>query len=128
MKIAFPTQEAQGLESPVYGHFGSAEYFILIETDNNKIETIENQDKLHTHGNCQPARALGNEKVDAVVVGGIGGGALGKLQAMGITAYRAVEGTVEENLQLIKKGRLPVFTMDQTCAGHHHGSKGDCSH
>ena len=128
MNVAFPTQEDLGLESRVYGHFGSADFFILIQGDESKVKAIKNQDKVHSHGNCSPARALGSEQVDAVVAGGIGAGALGKLNAMGIQVYRAIEGTVKENYQLIRAGRLPLFTRQQTCAGHHHGSQGGCSH
>lgn len=28
MKIAFPTGDDKGIESPVYGHFGSALFFL----------------------------------------------------------------------------------------------------
>ena len=46
----------------------------------------------------------------------------------GITVYRAVEGTVEENARLIKSGSLPVFEPSQVC-GHHHGVQiGGCVH
>jgi len=70
--------------------------------------------------------ALAGRAVDAIIVGGIGAGALNKLNAKGIMAYRAVEGTVNENLALIKSGLLPLFTLDQTCAGH--GSGEECNH
>jgi predicted Fe-Mo cluster-binding NifX family protein len=49
-----------------------------------------------------------------------------KLGNAGIAAYRAVEGTVSENLALIKDDKLPLFSVDQTCAGH--GNNGECSH
>jgi predicted Fe-Mo cluster-binding NifX family protein len=61
-----------------------------------------------------------------VAVGGIGMGALMKLQAQGITVYRAVEGTVKDNLAMLKEGKLPVFSSDWTCAGHGHA--GGCAH
>jgi predicted Fe-Mo cluster-binding NifX family protein len=126
MRIAFPSQEDRGIDSPVYGHFGSAHYFIVVENDNGSCETIVNPDRDHLHGQCQPLSAFGNTAVDAIVVGGIGGGALRKLNAAGVQAYRAVEGTVAENLALIQAGRLPAFTLEHTCAGHSHG--GGCSH
>ncbi len=90
------------------------------------MKVIDNQDLGHTHGNCQPLAALGGTPVGAVVVGGIGGGALKKLLHAGIKTYRAVEGTVSENLSLIKTDKLPVFEMDQTCQGHQ--GIGDCVH
>jgi predicted Fe-Mo cluster-binding NifX family protein len=126
MKIAFPTEDDKGVESTVYGHFGSAGFFTIVETEDGAVETIVNQDREHMHGNCQPLKALGGQEVDAVVVGGIGGAALRGLQAGGIRVYRGVEGTVNENLRLIKAGHLPEFTLDQTCAGH--GPRGGCSH
>jgi predicted Fe-Mo cluster-binding NifX family protein len=127
MKIAFPTQQNDNLDSEVYGHFGSAKYFVVVDADTNEVSTIGNQDLNHQHGNCQPLAALGGVAVDAVVVGGIGGGALRKLNSAGIKTYRAVEGTVNENLMMIKEGKLPAFSMDQTCAGHTKGI-GECVH
>lgn len=118
MIVAFPTQEENGIESKVYGHFGTARTFVLVDAGNNTTDVITNQDLNHAHGQCQPLAALGGKKVDAVVVGGIGGGALRKLNSAGITVYRAVEGTVAENLKLITDEKLPVFSPDQTCAGH----------
>ena len=118
MKIAFPTNDNLGIDSQVYNHFGSANLFIIVETENRGFEPVVNEDRDHLHGQCQPLSALGGNSVDAVVVGGIGGGALRKLQATGIIVYRAVEGSVNENLDLIQTGRLPEFTLDQTCAGH----------
>lgn len=127
MKIAFPIQENNSIESPVYSHFGSARFFVIVDAETGEQETIDNQDLDHDHGKCQPLAALGGKKVDAVVVGGIGGGALKKLYDDGVKTYRAVEGTVSENLALIKDEKLPLFTMDQTCQGHQHGI-GGCVH
>ena len=126
MKIAFPTEENKGLNSPVYGHFGSAPYFIIVDSETESLMHTENSDKTHIHGQCQPLRALSGKIVDAVVVGGIGAGALLKLNEAGIQVYRAVEGDVSENFELVTSGLLPLFTPDQTCIGH---SPGDaCAH
>ena len=126
MKIAFPTEEDNGLNSPVFGHFGSAPRFIIVDSEKDSCESVENQNKDHLHGQCQPLAAIANRPVEAVVAGGIGAGALNKLNTAGIRTYRAIEGTVSENLKLIKSGALPEFTLDQTCAGH--GSDGNCVH
>jgi len=126
MKIAFPTSEDKGLQSPVYGHFGSAPFFIVVDAETEETSVLGNQDLGHTHGNCQPLQALGGTAVDAVVVGGIGGGALRKLFDANIKTYRAVEGTVSENLTLFKVDKLPAFTMDHTCQGHQ--GIGECVH
>jgi predicted Fe-Mo cluster-binding NifX family protein len=126
MKVAFPTQENGGVESLVFSHFGSAPHFIIVDSDSNTFECVLNPDREHQHGQCQPLTALGGRAVDALVVGGIGADALHKLIAAGIKTYRAVEGTVAENLELIESGLLPLFTSDQTCAGN--DASGKCIH
>jgi len=120
MIIAFPIIEDKGLDSKVHGHFGSAPHFVFVDFDADTVAVFENPDQDHQHGACNPMTALGGRKVDGVVVGGIGGGALKKLTNSGITVYRAVDGSVAENAQLIKSGNLPVFEPNDVC-GHLHG-------
>jgi predicted Fe-Mo cluster-binding NifX family protein len=125
MKVCFPVDKLQGLESRVYEHFGSAPGFIVADTETNSAEEIANGDEHHVHGMCQPLKALGGHLVDAVAVGGIGMGALMKLQAQGIKVFRAAPGTVEQNMRLILEKQLPEFDPGLTCAGH---STGGCAH
>jgi len=124
MKICFPAESLQGIDSTVYGHFGSAPGFVIVDTDGNHVEEIGNSDQHHAHGMCQPLKALGGREVDAVVVGGIGLGALMKLHAQGVKVYRAAQGTVRRNMELIQSGDLPQFEANHTCGGH----GGGCSH
>ncbi|HET6459772.1 MAG TPA: NifB/NifX family molybdenum-iron cluster-binding protein [Syntrophales bacterium] len=125
MKVCFPTETLQGLDSSVYGHFGSAPGFVIVDTGKMSVEEINNNDLHHAHGMCQPLKALGGFEVDAIVVGGIGMGALMKLQAQGIKVYRGAQGTVQQNIDLIRDGKLPQFSEEHTCAGH---SGGGCGH
>jgi predicted Fe-Mo cluster-binding NifX family protein len=126
MKVAFPTQQNFGLNSPLFNHFGSAVFFIVADTETNQFESVTNPDRDHVHGQCSPLNALNGTPVDAIVVGGIGKGALQKLQAADIKVFRGIEGNVSENLERIKAGKLIDFSMDLTCSGH--GIHGECSH
>lgn len=126
MKICFPTETLQGLDSRVYTHFGSAPGFVIVDMSDMKVEEIGNNDLHHAHGMCQPLKALGGREIDAVVVGGIGAGALMKLQAQGITVFRAAQGTVQQNMALIQDRKLPQFEAKFTCGGHAGG--GGCAH
>jgi len=126
MKIAFPAQKDHGMESAVYGHFGSAPLFIIVETTSGTCESVANLNREHLPGQCQALAALGGRVIDAVAVGGIGDGALRELNMAGIKTYRAIEGTVAENFRLIESGLLPFFTLEQTCAGHRSGET--CPH
>ncbi|MGD9504714.1 MAG: NifB/NifX family molybdenum-iron cluster-binding protein [Syntrophobacteraceae bacterium] len=125
MRICFPTDVLKGMESNVYGHFGTAPGFVIVDTETSAVEEINNSDQHHAHGMCQPIKALGGQKVDSIAVGGIGMGALMGLQNNGMKVFRAVAGTVRDNLELLQNGKLPEFSAQHTCAGH---SGGGCSH
>ncbi|MBT7087085.1 MAG: diguanylate cyclase [Desulfobacterales bacterium] len=126
MKIAFPSNENNGIDSQVYNHFGSAKLFIITDSGNENTEVVFNQDLDHEHNNCQPLKALGRSDIDVVVVAGIGGGALRKLNASNIKVYKAVDGNVKENLEKYISEDLTEFTPNLTCGGH--GPGGDCFH
>jgi len=126
MKVAFPTAVNMGMDSIVFEHFGSANFFILVDSETENMEVILNQDLNHQHGQCQPLKAIGGREIDAVVVGGIGGTAMTKLKKNGKTVFKAVAGSVKENLELLKAGKLTEFMPFDICGGHGHG--GECSH
>ncbi len=126
MKIAFPINADQGLQSQVYNHFGSATTFFVVDSETGAGESVHNADLNHIHGQCQPLAALSGAIVDAIVVGGMGRGAMRKLHNEGIKTFKAVEGTVGENLDLYKSGKLPEFPKNHKCAGH--GQDGGCAH
>jgi len=126
MKICFPVQKNEGLDSTVYNHFGSAPIFMVVDTDTSNIASINNKDQHHSHGACNPMKALDNQKVDAIVVGGIGGGALNRLNQMWITVHRSQAETIAANMELFKKQGLPVLTLQGCCSGH--SNDGGCAH
>ena len=124
MKVCFPVQDNQGIESAVYNHFGSAPAFIVVNTTTKEVSAINNRDLQHTHGACNPMKALSGESVNAIVVGGIGAGALSRLNQLGITVYRAQGQTIRENIVLFEKSQLSILTLQQCCGGHAEG----CAH
>jgi predicted Fe-Mo cluster-binding NifX family protein len=86
MKVGFAVQFNEGLESMVYGHFGSAPAFIIVDTDLKQVSAVDNNNAHHVHGACNPVMALGGNNIDAMVVGGMPG-AIMKLNAMGVKVY-----------------------------------------
>ena len=126
MKVCFPVLQNKGLESEVYGHFGSAPAFIIVETSDNTITNINNSDQQHAHGACDPLKKFNNEKVDALIVTGLGLGALQRLNQEGIKVFQAQSLSVKENLVKLQARSLYEFTPQQCCAGHGHGS--GCGH
>jgi len=126
VRIAFPVQDDIGIDSVVYNHFGSAPVFVIVDPATNAVSSVSNRDQHHAHGACNPMRALDDQRVDAVVVGGIGAGALAGLNRMGIRVHRSLAATIGENLALHGAGSLPVIEPRGACAGH--GKDGGCAH
>jgi len=124
MKVGFAVQRDEGLESVVYDHFGSAPFFIVVDLEEKDLLTVGNKNANHVHGACNPVMALDGNSLDALVVGGIGAGALNKLNAMGIRVYGAELPTVKENLDLLKKNLLKELSMENSCRAH----QGGCGH
>jgi predicted Fe-Mo cluster-binding NifX family protein len=124
MKVGFAVQNNEGMESKVYDHFGSAPAFIIADTEGKEVVTIDNKDLHHVHGACNPVMALDGKSVDAMVVGGIGAGALMKLNASGIKVYGAGAPTVKENLSLLSENKLQELSVNNSCRAH----QGGCGH
>ena len=126
MKLCIPVERNEGLESQVYGHFGSAPLFVVVDTETSAVLEIINRDLHHDHGACSPLKALGGVEVDAVVVGGIGAGALMGLNRAGLKVYQALGATIADNLAMLAKVALPELSAEQVCGGHSHGH--GCGH
>ncbi|MFH1442183.1 MAG: NifB/NifX family molybdenum-iron cluster-binding protein [Candidatus Omnitrophota bacterium] len=118
MKVCIPTETNEGKLSRVYGHFGSAPYFTIYDTEKDSLEIIDNANQHHAHGMCQPMNALMGKKIDAVVCGGMGGRAVQKLNEGGIKAYRAISGTVADIVVQFAKGGLEEITVNNACNQH----------
>ena len=74
-----------------------AHSFVIVETDTNQITIVNNEDQHHAHGACNPLKKLNHQQIDAMVVGGIGMGALNILNQAGIKVFQAQapNGTAE---------------------------------
>jgi predicted Fe-Mo cluster-binding NifX family protein len=124
MKVGFAVHEIEGVESRVYDHFGSAPAFLIVDTEAKEVLTVNNKDLHHVHGACNPIMALDGKTVDAMVVGGIGSGAIIKLNAMGVKVYAAAALTVKDNLELLSQNKLEELSVFNACRAH----QGGCSH
>lgn len=126
MQICFPVRENEGLDSRVYGHFGSAPLFVVVDSETRQVREVLNRDRTHVHGACRPLKALGGRVFDAIIVGGIGSGALSGLNRAGFKVYKALSPTVEGNLERFEKGELEEFDWLLVCAEHRHGHGHGC--
>jgi predicted Fe-Mo cluster-binding NifX family protein len=121
MNICIPIDEDKGLQSPVCAHFGSAPAFMILDLDSGACRAILNGNQNHDHGTCSPLAALQGERIDGMVVGGIGMGALNRLMSANIRVYLSEHRTVEETARAFKSGTLKQMQPNMACAHHGQG-------
>ena len=119
MRICIPTEMDSGLEAKVYGHFGSAPYFTIYDTEKDDCETVDNSNQHHSHSTCNPIDAIGGKDIDAVVCSGMGKRAIQKLNEDGIQAYITSAANVREVIEKFRANDLEKMTVENACQQHH---------
>ncbi|MFH1809392.1 MAG: NifB/NifX family molybdenum-iron cluster-binding protein [Pseudomonadota bacterium] len=129
MRYCFPIAKDQGLASKIFGHFGSAPLFLIVDADTGATELVEGPEHSEHHGGCRPVERLAGHAFDTLIVGGIGAGAIAKFHAIGKRVYLAQANTIQDNLDLLKSNSLPECDPAGACSdpGHAHGG-GGCGH
>jgi predicted Fe-Mo cluster-binding NifX family protein len=120
MKVCIPIKKDDGLESMVYGHFGSAPAFLVYDTNDDTFVVINNQTSEHVHGQCNPVLNFRDYPIDVMISEGIGIRALQKLHYASVQVLKTQKGlNVRETLDLYKADNLEVLSLDDACAHHH---------
>ena len=122
MRICVPTGTDQGIEAEVFGHFGSAPYFSLLDTDTAEVEVLGNSNDHHEHGQCAPIRQLAGVEFDAIVVRGMGRNAVARFAAANVQVMVTAGATLQDVLDEVRAGTLRELDPSQACQGHggHH--------
>lgn len=107
----------------IFQHFGKTENFKIYEVENNQIvsaEVISSNGK----GHGALAGVLAEQKVNALVCGGIGGGALDALAEAGIEVCAGASGNTDQAVQDYLDGKL--VHAGATCSHHDHEEGHSC--
>lgn len=113
MKIAVTYEDGN-----VFQHFGHTAQFKVYEVEDGRIV---NAQVLDTEGSGHGALAglLSGWKVEALICGGIGGGAQAALAEADIRLYGGVSGSADEAVEALIGGKLAYDPAVQ--CGHHGG-------
>ena len=121
MKLAVTYENGQ-----VFQHFGHTAQFKLYDVSDGAVTASQVVD---TNGSGHGALAgfLQAHGVDALICGGIGGGARTALAQAGITLYPGVSGDADQAVAALLSGGLN-YNPDTVCSHHDHGHVHDCGH
>ncbi len=119
-RIAIPSTDKGGLDGQRSGHFGHCDVFTLVDVEGGKIKgvtTISNQS--HVQGGCMvPVNLLAENKVNVLIVGGIGMRPLMGFRQVGIDVYHDAERPeIRPVVEDLIAGKLPIISDDQVCGG-----------
>ena len=120
MKIAVPY-----LNGEIFQHFGHTAQFKIYEAEDGKI-TYAEVEKTMGSGHGALAGMLAALRVDAVICGGIGGGARMALSMFGIKIYGGVQGSADAAAAALAAGEL-IYDPNARCEEHEHGEGHACS-
>lgn len=122
-KIAIPSMSDTGLESDVCSHFGSCEYFTIIELKDKsigEIRAISNKSPDGEHNCTAPSILLNSQNVETVLVSGIGGRPFMSLAEKNIRVFAGAKGKVSDAIQAYSNGILYQLSTNGTCNCSHH--------
>ena len=119
MRLAVPFDHGQ-----IYGHFGRTAQFKLYDVTDGRIVSSAIVDTMGS-GHGALAGFLKAYAVDALICGGIGGGAQNALAQAGIQLYGGVSGSADEAVQALLTGALS-FDPNVHCNHHEHSEGHTC--
>jgi predicted Fe-Mo cluster-binding NifX family protein len=106
MKICF-TSQGDNLDAEIDPRFGRCKYFVIVETDNQAFEAIQNPNVEAMGGaGIQSGQLMANKQVKAVLTGNVGPNAFQTLQAAGIDVITGVSGSIKDSIEKYKTGEL----------------------
>jgi len=119
-RIAIPSMGNGGLDGSRAGHLGHCDVFTLVDVDSGSIENVSViRNREHVQGGCMvPVRLLADNKVNALIVGGIGPGPLMGFKRLGIDVYYDAERSeIKPLVEDLIAGGLSLIEENQVCGG-----------
>lgn len=118
--LAIPSVNPGGLEAGIDAHFGHCALYTVVEIEDGQVKDVRTMPSCpHEQGGCMaPVNYLADNKVQALIAGGMGMRPLMGFNQVGIAVYHAggalnVGGAVDAFIGQ----KLSQFTPSHTCGG-----------
>ena len=106
MKICI-TSQGSDLEAQVDPRFGRCQYFVIVDTDTDETDVLENPNKDGMGGvGVQSGQLMAEKQVKVVLTGNVGPNAFQTLQAGDIEVITGVSGKIKAAIEKYKKGEF----------------------
>jgi predicted Fe-Mo cluster-binding NifX family protein len=117
LRVAVPSEQPGGLEASLSPHFGRCPGFTIVEVKDDTVgDVFYVPNGEHGPGGCMaPVLVLGDHRVDALVVRGIGGRPYAGCMAAGIQVFLGTGETVAQAVDELRAGRLSQVPAGGLC-------------
>ena len=107
MRIAV-TSTGKGLDANMDPRFGRAAYFVIVNSETMKYETVENSQNLNLPqgAGIQAGKTIIDNHADVLVTGNCGPKAFKVLQSAGVKIFTGAQGSVSDAVLQYKNGEL----------------------
>jgi predicted Fe-Mo cluster-binding NifX family protein len=123
MKVAVPV-ESKSLDISIFPSFGRTAFFVLYDTQTDCHEFLDNSAAASQGGaGIKAAQMLVDHGTQAIITHRCGNNAAQVLNAAKIKMYQAQNGSVAENIDMLKKGTLPLLSEIHPGFHNHGGGK-----
>lgn len=120
MKLAMPV-ESKSLDIPVCSSFGRTPLFVLFDVENGAYEFLDNGAIAAQGGaGIMAAQLLADSGAAAVIAYRLGENAAEVLNAAEIKIYKAQDGSVSDNIEKFRNGKLSILSEIHS-GFHNHG-------
>jgi predicted Fe-Mo cluster-binding NifX family protein len=129
MRIAFSSEDQNGLDSRISHHFGRCPHYTLVDLDGETVQSVQSiANPFQQHQPGMVPEFIHNQNVNVMVSGGMGRRALDFFAQYGIEVATGADGTVQDALSAYLNGTLngaqPCRDSVEHEHGHHHHHHG----
>lgn len=123
MKIAL-SSVGKTLEDSLDSRFGRCKYFLIYDTDNDELKTIENEGQSAGGGaGIAAAQQIIDEAVDVVITGNLGPNAYDLIKGSEIKAYKGENISCNLLIERYNKGELKEINAAGPSHKGHRGGR-----
>jgi predicted Fe-Mo cluster-binding NifX family protein len=120
MKIAFASEDNQGLKGFLSAHFGRCPYYTIVDVEDKTISNVQIVDNPYFNSHAPPGvvpQFIKEQGAQVMIAGGMGPRALDHFNQFGIEAITTgAQGNLEETLHAYLRGEI----SGAAGCGHHH--------
>lgn len=108
MKVAFASEENEGLKGKIAYHFGRCPYYVFVEVEKGEVKGVETKENpfYNNHSPGVVPQFIAEEGADVIIAGGMGPRAIGWFERLGLRPITGVKGRIGEVLNDYLAGKI----------------------